>query len=50
MTPDRHVGVLHARSERADPHLAPAGRRKGSVHDFEVVGTAEASHLYDSVS
>jgi hypothetical protein len=27
MTPDRHVGVFHAGSERADPHLAPAGRR-----------------------
>jgi hypothetical protein len=45
MAPEQYIGVLQTRSEHADPHLASAGRRQGSVDDFEPVGTAEAPDL-----
>ena len=51
VTPDQHVGVLHARGEHAGPHLAPAGRRQGSVDDhLEPVGIAEARDLNNTVA
>ena len=45
MATDQYIGVLHARGEHANPHLAPAGRRQRSVDHLEPVGTAEASAI-----
>jgi hypothetical protein len=45
MAPDQHVGVLQARGKHVDPHLAPAGRRYGSVDHLQSVGIAEAADL-----
>jgi hypothetical protein len=50
VTPDQHIGVLHARSEHADPHLAAAGRRQGSIDHLQLVGTAEAPDLNNPVA
>ena len=50
MSPDRDVGVLEARGEHADSHLVAGGRRQGSVDHLQVVGTAEAPDLNNSVA
>jgi ABC transporter substrate binding protein len=50
VAPDHHVGVLHARGEHADPHLAPASRRQGSVDHLQLVDTAEAPELNNPVA
>jgi hypothetical protein len=50
MAPYHHVGVLHARSEHADPHLAPASRRQRSVDHLQPVGIAEAPDLDNPVA
>jgi hypothetical protein len=36
--------------KHADSHLAPAGRRQGSVDDLEPVGIAEAPYLNNPVA
>jgi hypothetical protein len=38
VAPDHHIGVLQARGEHADSHLAPGGRRQGSVDHLKPVG------------
>src|SRR5262249_54973865 len=45
-----HVGVLDARCEHADPHLARAGRRQRSVHHLELLGIAETPDADDPVA
>jgi hypothetical protein len=50
MTADHDVGVLHARGEHADSHLAPSGNWQGSVDDCELLGTAEAPDLNNPVA
>ena len=50
MATDQYIGVLHARGEHANPHLAPAGRRQRSVDHLEPVGTAEAPDLNNAVA
>ena len=50
VAPDHDVGVLDAGGEHADPHLAPPGRRHGSVDHFELIGTAEAPDLNNPVA
>ena len=50
MSPDRDVGVLEARGEHADPHLAPGGCRHGSADHLQLVGTAEAPDLNNPVA
>ena len=49
VAPDHDVGVLQARGEHADPHLAPAGCRQGSVDHLQLVGIAEATELNNPV-
>jgi hypothetical protein len=48
--PDQRVGVLDARGEHADTHLAPPGRRQGSVDHLQPFGTAEAPDFNNSVA
>jgi hypothetical protein len=48
--PDQDVGVVQARGKHSDPHLAPAGRRQGSVDHLQLVGTAEAPDLNNPVA
>ena len=50
VAPDHHVGVLQTRGEDADSHLAPPGRRQGSVDHVQPVGTAEAPDLNNPVA
>jgi hypothetical protein len=47
---DHYIGVFHTRGKHADPHLAPAGGRQGSVDHREPVGIAEAPDLNDPVA
>jgi hypothetical protein len=49
VTPDQHVGVLETRSENANPHLVPAGRRQASVDHLKPVGIAEALDVNNPV-
>ncbi len=49
-TSDQDVGVLQTRGEHAHAHLARAGRRQGSVHHVQPVGTSEASDLNNPVA
>jgi len=39
VAPDQNVGVLQTRGEPADPDLAAAGRRRGSVDHLQPIGT-----------
>jgi len=48
--PDQYVSVLQTRGEHADPHLAPAGRRQGSVSHIQPIGIAEAPDLNNPVA
>ena len=50
VTPDQHVGVLQTRGQHADPHLAPAGRRHGSVDHLQPIGTAEVPDFNNPVA
>jgi hypothetical protein len=50
MPPDHDIGVHHAGREHADPYLAAAGRRQGSVDNLQLVGTAEAPDLNNPVA
>jgi hypothetical protein len=50
VTSDQRVGVLHARSEHANPHLALAGLRQWSVGHFEAVDIAELPDLNDPIA
>ena len=50
VTPDQRVGVLQARGEHADPHLARAGLRHGNVDNLQPVGAAEMPDLNNSIA
>src|SRR5262249_52685467 len=50
VAPDERVGVLDAGREHANPHLAAAGRRQGSLDDLQAVGLTEARDLNHSVA
>ena len=50
MTSDYDVGVLQARGEQADPHLARRGCRQGSFDHLQPVGAAEATYLNNPIA
>jgi hypothetical protein len=50
MAPDQRVGVLQARGEHANAHLASSGRRQGSIDYPQPVGTAEACDFNNAIA
>jgi len=50
VAPDQHLGVVKTRGEHADPHLAPAGGRQGSVDHLQPVGITEAGDSNNPVA
>src|SRR6516164_10564462 len=50
MASDQCVGVLKARGQHADPHLARAGPRQWSIDHLEPFWTAEAPDLNNPVA
>ena len=47
---DQHLGVIEARGEHTDPHLAPASGWQGGVDHLQPVGTAEVAHSNNTIA